>query len=64
MTLLERYQDGLLPINTETKFGRVKAIGFISGERYYWMLDEDGSVSMIDDETAKISVIKENLITA
>lgn len=37
----------LLKINSKTKWGKIKAIGFISGERYYWMIDKYGCISMM-----------------
>lgn len=38
-----------IPLGTETEYGTVQAIGRIEGERYYWMVDEHGTVSMIPD---------------
>ncbi len=34
-------------IGSKTKFGKVAMMGFISGERYYWMIDKHGTVSMM-----------------
>jgi hypothetical protein len=28
-------------------YGRIKAIGFIGGERYYWLIDKSATVSML-----------------
>ena len=39
--------DKILPIGTETPYGRIEAIGSLSGERYYWMIDKHKVVSMI-----------------
>jgi hypothetical protein len=36
-----------LPLGTQTQWGKIGAVGYIQGERYYWMIDEDGSVSMM-----------------
>lgn len=30
-----------------TYWGEIVAIGFMNGERYYWMIDKRGVVSMI-----------------
>ena len=37
----------ILPLGTATAWGKTTAIGFIENERYYWMIDEDGSISMM-----------------
>ncbi len=34
-------------LNTKTKFGKIKAIANLSGERYYFMIDKYGTVSMM-----------------
>ena len=36
-----------LPLGTETPFGKVQAVGITGGERYYWLIAQDGSVSMM-----------------
>ena len=36
-----------LPLGTETQWGLVSAVGWTAGERYYWMIDEHGSVAML-----------------
>lgn len=35
-----------LPLGTRTNWGIIKAVGWI-GERYYWIVDKFGVVSMI-----------------
>ena len=40
----------IIPIGTTTLWGAVKAVGAIGGERYYWMVDHDGSVAMIPSD--------------
>ena len=46
MTTEESYHPPL-PLGTETKYGRIEMIGTTGGERYYWMIDKKGTVSMI-----------------
>lgn len=36
-----------LPLGTRTEWGTIEMVGFTGGERYYWMRDGDGTVSMI-----------------
>jgi hypothetical protein len=36
----------MLKIGTKTKWGIIKAIGWV-GERYYWIVAKDGSVAMM-----------------
>jgi hypothetical protein len=36
-----------IPLEAKTRWGRVVAIGFIGGERYYWMISRWGTVSMM-----------------
>lgn len=36
-----------LPLGTMTEWGRISAVGFTGGERYYWITDEDGAVAMM-----------------
>lgn len=38
-----------LPLGTETEYGTIEMIGCLNGERYYWMVDQDGMVSMMPD---------------
>lgn len=37
----------IIPLGTKTRFGVVGMIGNLHGERYYWMIDKNKSVSMI-----------------
>jgi hypothetical protein len=37
----------MISLGTRTKFGKVSAIGFISGERYYFLINKFGVVSMM-----------------
>ena len=37
----------MLPLDSETDMGRVAAVGILSGERYYWLIDKHGVVSMM-----------------
>lgn len=36
-----------LPLGTKTQWGKIEMVGITGGERYYWMLDKHGGVSMI-----------------
>lgn len=36
-----------LPLDTVTEWGRIGMVGVTGGERYYWMVDDDGTVSMV-----------------
>jgi hypothetical protein len=39
-----------LAIGTRTQWGRIQAVGVLGGrprERYYWMIDKHGTVSMM-----------------
>jgi hypothetical protein len=56
-----------LPLGTETAYGRIETIGFIGGERYYWMIDKHGCVSMMpyfcvhtDGETKTVRISNES----
>ncbi len=35
-----------LPIGTKTKWGKIEAIGWTGGERYYWMIGANGVAMM------------------
>lgn len=38
----------IVPLGTIVKpWGRVAAVGFTGGERYYWLIDEHETVSMM-----------------
>jgi hypothetical protein len=37
----------ILPLGTETKWGKIEMVGITGGERYYWMIDKHKVVSMI-----------------
>ena len=37
----------ILSLDSQTKWGRIAAIAWISGERYYFMIDKNGSVAMM-----------------
>ncbi len=38
----------IVPLGTVVKpWGKVSAVGFTGGERYYWLIDEHGTVSMM-----------------
>lgn len=43
----ENESVSLLPIGAETRFGKIGMVGFTGGERYYWMIDKRGCVSMM-----------------
>ncbi len=36
-----------LPLGTDTEWGKIQAVGLTGGERYYWIVDKDGDVSML-----------------
>lgn len=36
-----------LPLGTKTVWGKISMIGITGGERYYWMVDKDRTVSMM-----------------
>lgn len=37
-----------LPLGTEVKpYGKIEMIGSLDGERYYWLVNKDGSVAMM-----------------
>lgn len=36
-----------LQLGTKTRWGKIAAVGFIGGERYYWMIDRYGTVAMM-----------------
>jgi hypothetical protein len=38
---------GLIPLGTKTQWGNIAMVGFTGGERYYWMKDKHGCVSMM-----------------
>ena len=40
-----------IPLGTKTKWGKIGAVGTTIGERYYWMVDKTGGVSMIPAST-------------
>ena len=35
-----------LPLGTETRWGKIAAVGIIGGERYYWMVVDQYLVTM------------------
>lgn len=37
----------VLPLGTKTDFGEVAAISFIGGERYYFLIDHEKTVTML-----------------
>jgi hypothetical protein len=37
----------MLRLGDKTEYGTVQMIGRTGGERYYWMVDDDGVVSMM-----------------
>ena len=39
--------SGILRLGDQTRWGRVGAVGFICGERYYFMVSKTDVVSMI-----------------
>jgi hypothetical protein len=44
----ERREKMLIALGTiVTPHGRVAAVGVLRGERYYWMIDHAGTVSMM-----------------
>ena len=45
----------MLKLGSQTTFGRVRAVMFIGGERYYMML-ERGVVSLIPAVTVELSI--------
>lgn len=53
--MTEDKASGVVAIGTETYWGRVAAVGWITGERYYWMVDDGGGVAMIDAITVEAS---------
>lgn len=36
-----------VPFGTKTVWGKVQAVGITGGERYYWVVAQDGSVAMM-----------------
>lgn len=43
-----RWQNVPVPLGTYRKhYGKISAVGITGGERYYWLIDEDGTVSMM-----------------
>ena len=36
-----------LKLGTKTQWGEIYMVGFTGGERYYWMINRDGTVSMM-----------------
>ena len=47
-----------LRIGTKTKWGIIKAVGYV-GERYYWIVDKDKNVAMMPAcviETKNLSI--------
>lgn len=42
-----------LPLGTPTRWGPISAVGTTGGERYYWMVDADGCVSMMPTDVVE-----------
>ena len=42
-----RRLDMPLTLGTKTQWGEIGAVGLTGGERYYWMTDKHGCVSMM-----------------
>ena len=49
----------IVPIGTKTQWGTVDAIGFV-GERYYWMIDKHGCVSMLPASVVESLIEQDN----
>lgn len=48
---------GIIKLGTITEYGKVCAVGYV-GERYYWLINDKGVVSMIP------AIILESAITS
>ena len=48
--------DAMLRLGTVTEWGRIDMIGSLEGERYYWMTDSRGVVSMMPADVVEPSV--------
>lgn len=40
-------EKSLIPIGSKTRFGTVQSVSLINGERYYYMINDKGTVSMM-----------------
>lgn len=45
----------ILPLGAMTPWGKIAAVGVLSGERYYWMLDKHGTISMMPATVVGVS---------
>jgi len=45
------FKKALLELGTETIFGRVEGIYWREGERYYFIIDDNGCVSLMPSHT-------------
>ena len=46
---MRRLVAEIIPLGTMTQYGEIVMVGCLQGERYYWMIDHFGVVSMIPD---------------
>jgi len=42
-----------LPCGTQTRWGTVSAVGTISGERYYWLIDRNSVMSLMPSDVVE-----------
>jgi len=48
--------DNIVPIDTETQWGKVAMIRTIEKERYYFMIDKDGGISMMPADVVEPTI--------
>ena len=53
---MENDRPPIIPLGTKTKWGKIAAVGFRDGERYYMMIDKHGSVALMPAEAVEESV--------
>jgi len=46
----------IIPLGTVTSWGKVDMVGITGGERYYWMTDRRGVVSMMPADVVEKDV--------
>ena len=52
-------KQGIVPIETKTKWGKISAILMKEGERYYMLLDKKGVVSLLPADVVENGYLEE-----
>lgn len=48
--------DSIVPLGTQTRWGKISAVGCTDGERYYMMVDKYGCVALMPGDVVEAGV--------